>query len=299
MMQAMLTGSQQRLHLHHGPIDLIIEAETGANLAARQHLFHAAAQAASPVLDRLAADLERLRAPYKASRRFADPVARRMQQAVQIAAPDFITPMAAVAGAVADHVLAAMLASPAARFARKIWVNNGGDIAFWADQTSQVTAMLAGLPGARICLPAGSRWSGIATSGQGGRSQSLGIADQVTVLASHAALADAAATLIANHVDLPGHPSISRCPAAELFPDSDLGDRPVVVGVGQLTKSEALSALDAGIAEAQRLMQAAPGIAGAVLCLGGQTRLAGLAPDILQIGTASRQSNQQRELCHA
>ena len=47
---------------------------------------------------------------------------------------------------------------------------------------------------------------GIATSGWRGRSFSLGIADAVTVLAATAAEADAAATMIANAVDLPGHP---------------------------------------------------------------------------------------------
>ena len=54
---------------------------------------------------------------------------------------------------------------------------------------------------------------GIATSGRHGRSFSLGIADAVTVLARTASQADAAATIIANAVDLPGHPAIVRCPA--------------------------------------------------------------------------------------
>ncbi|WP_204349766.1 hypothetical protein, partial [Klebsiella pneumoniae] len=75
---------------------------------------------------------------------------------------------------------------------------------------------------------------GIATSGAQGRSFSLGIADSVTVLARDAASADAAATLIANAVDL-DHPAIRRRPARNLDPDSDLGDRLVTVGVGDLT----------------------------------------------------------------
>ena len=54
---------------------------------------------------------------------------------------------------------------------------------------------------------------GIATSGRHGRSFSLGIADAVTVLARTASQADAAATIIANAVDLPGHPAILRVPA--------------------------------------------------------------------------------------
>ena len=75
---------------------------------------------------------------------------------------------------------------------------------------------------------------GIATSGRHGRSFSLGIADAVTVLARTASQADAAATIIANAVDLPGHPAIVRCPANELQPDSDLGARLVTRDVGAL-----------------------------------------------------------------
>ena len=60
---------------------------------------------------------------------------------------------------------------------------------------------------------------GIATSGWRGRSFSLGIADAVTVLAATAAEADAAATVIANAVDLPGHPAIdTRAGAASSRP---------------------------------------------------------------------------------
>ena len=33
-------------------------------------------------------------------------------------------------------------------------------------------------------------------------------------------------------VDIPGHPAITRRPACELSPDSDLGARPVTTGVG-------------------------------------------------------------------
>ena len=92
---------------------------------------------------------------------------------------------------------------------------------------------------------------GIATSGWRGRSFSLGIADAVTVLAEDAAAADAAATLIANAVDLPGHSAIVRQPANELSPDSDLGERLVTTGVGALSAAEVDEALDRGAATAE------------------------------------------------
>ena len=95
---------------------------------------------------------------------------------------------------------------------------------------------------------------GIATSGWRGRSFSLGIADAVTVLADRAAMADAAATIIANAVDLPGHPNIIRVPARDLAPDSDLGDRLVTQDVGELSRDEIAAALDSGAAVARTLL---------------------------------------------
>ena len=115
---------------------------------------------------------------------------------------------------------------------------------------------------------------GIATSGRHGRSFSLGIADAVTVLARTASQADAAATIIANAVDLPGHPAIVRCPANELQPDSDLGACLVTRDVGALREGEIDDALRAGVSCAQRLL-AAGLIEGAALRLLGETVVIG------------------------
>lgn len=109
---------------------------------------------------------------------------------------------------------------------------------------------------------------------RGGRSHSLGIADSVTVLATDAAKADAAATLIANAVDLPGHPAVTRIPARELAPDSDLGDRLVTVSVGPLTEVEEDRALGAGTEVAARMTRAGL-IEAAFLVLGARMRVVG------------------------
>src|SRR5690606_24078558 len=105
----------------------------------------------------------------------------------------------------------------------------------------------------RVAIDANSPVRGIATSGWRGRSHSLGIADAVTVLARSAAEADAAATIIANAVDLPGHKAVKRRPAHELSPDSDLGERLVTMEVGALSVSDVALALDAGLAVADGL----------------------------------------------
>ena len=177
------------------------------------------------------------------------------------------TPMAAVAGAVADEILAAMLsAAPLAR----VHVNNGGDIALHLESGETLT--VAG-PAGTIRIDAASPVRGVATSGWRGRSFSLGIADAVTVLAKTAAAADAAATLIANRVDLPGSAKITRQPARDLAPDSDLRDRPVTTGVGPLDAQEIARALDAGEFFAGEMLRSGH-ILGAALLLSGETRMA-------------------------
>jgi ApbE superfamily uncharacterized protein (UPF0280 family) len=167
----------------------------------------------------------------------------------------FITPMAAVAGSVADEILAAMLARfpPGDRPAR-IYVNNGGDIALHLNPGAEYRIRMTREDGVPFAITHKDKSGGVATSGRGGRSLSMGIADSVTTIASDAASADAAATLIANAVDLPGHPAITRRRAADVVDDSDLGERLVVTDCGELSSAEVAAALVAGQAEAKRLV---------------------------------------------
>ncbi len=129
---------------------------------------------------------------------------------------------------------------------------------------------------ARSSIAAADPIRGIATSGQGGRSFSFGIADAVTVLAATAAEADVAATLIANAVDLPGHPAIRRQPAQDLQPDSDLGPRLVTTHVGPLRDAETAEALERGLRVAADLHRAGF-LRAAALFLNGQSRSLGAA----------------------
>lgn len=226
-----------RLHLNHGPIDLICQAWGDAAAHDR------AVVRFDGLLEELVSELPALRAEDAP---VSGQVARVMAAAVAPFRPAFITPMAAVAGAVAEAVLAAMVGPKVQR----AYVNNGGDIAIYLAENQRLTCAVAGT-GTRIDLHAQSPARGIATSGWRGRSWSLGIADSVTVLARTAAMADAAATMIANAVDLPDHPAIVRRPAVELQADSDLGQRKVTVSVGHLTRDEVALALDRGEAIAR------------------------------------------------
>jgi uncharacterized protein len=234
--------SDGRLHLQHGPIDLICEA-WGKAETVRQGYARAVLRFET-VLEELVAELPDLRRENASP---AGVIGRRMAAAVAPYRPAFITPMAAVAGSVAEEVLAAM----AAPGITKAYVNNGGDIALHLTDGESLTCAIAAPGAAPVRIGSESLVRGVATSGWRGRSWSLGIADAVTVLARTASMADAAATMIANAVDLPGHPAIRREPANRLQAETDLGERLVTTAVGPLTLHEVDLALDAGLAAAE------------------------------------------------
>ncbi len=270
--QAAWLPDGRRLHLQHGPIDLVIEAWGPPPAVAAAHAR--ACARFDGLLAELVAELQQLRSPEPGP--LAGPIARAMAAAVRPFRPAFITPMAAVAGAVADAVLAAMTA---AGELERAYVNDGGDIALHLAPGTAITAAIAARAGIadRVTVRHADPVRGIATSGRGGRSFSLGIADAVTVLARTAAEADAAATIVANAVDLPGHPAITRAPAITLQADSDLGEIPVTTAVGPLDPAEIDAALAAGAARAEAL-RAAGLIAAAALFLHGTVRLVGPVP---------------------
>ena len=263
-----------RLHLSHGPIDLVISADGDAADVRRS--YQVAAAMFPNILPDLVAKLAVLRAPIGELKPMViNPIARRMVDAVWPYRDVFITPMAAVAGAVAEHVLAAMVeAAPL----RRAIVNNGGDIAIHLADGEMLRAGVVGdlaLPrmDATIEIASGDPIRGIATSGWRGRSQSLGIADSVTVLAATAAAADAAATMIANAVNV-DDPGIRRLPAHEVRDDSDLGDLMVTVDVGSLSLDKIEQALDGGVLRATDLQRRGL-IVAAYLQLQGQVRVVG------------------------
>ncbi|RWM97946.1 MAG: UPF0280 family protein [Mesorhizobium sp.] len=289
--QAHWLADGRRLHLNHGPIDLIIEAFGDA--AERRASCVQAVARFQTILTELVEELPELRRPASLTPRvFAGPTARRMEAAVAPLADSFITPMAAVAGSVADEVLAALLAG---RRLERAYVNNGGDSAVHLGKGGTITLAIAGTGHGmadRITIRAEDGVRGVATSGWRGRSFSLGIADAVTVLARTGAEADAAATLIANAVDLPGHPAVHRVPARDLSPDSDLGERLVTQGVGGLAPGEVARALDNGLAVAENFRRRGL-IAASALFLAGQTRISG------SVALAAPNKHKAKETAHA
>lgn len=259
--------SGNRVHMQHGPIDLIVQAEGDPDAVQTAH--QQAQTMFKQVLPTLVTELSRLRQPVDpfGSNPMVGPVARRMWQACHLFAHHrFITPMAAVAGSVAQHILVPYQTEGIDR----AWVNNGGDIAMhltantrlrlglFSDLASVLPVIMqARLPEldamATICAETGI--GGVATSGWAGRSHSLGIADSVTVFASTASVADAGATLIANAVDVDDD-AIVRRPANHLSDDTDLGDHLVTVQVPRLAYDKVELALARGQAMAQACVDA-------------------------------------------
>jgi ApbE superfamily uncharacterized protein (UPF0280 family) len=272
-----------RWHFNHGPIDIVAEAHGDPYAVAAAH--DAAWARFGHVLDELVRELPLLRAPVTGSVRPRGVVGARMWNACAAFAPMFITPMAAVAGSVAQELIA-FYERPGIE---RAWINNGGDIALhlapgqsarvgvyadlarfdWRNHVEGESGILT--TDGQFEIGAAQPVRGVATSGWRGRSFSLGIADSVTVLAATAAEADAAATVIANAVDV-DDAAIGRRPASECKDDSDLGDRLVTVDVPPLPPALVKSALDTGAVCAKVLQEEGLAWAALLVCQ-GQWRL--------------------------
>ncbi len=272
-----------RLHLQHGPIDVVLKAWGHDHEIAKA--YSAAISRFETLLLELTSELVDLRLAMSDGPFVQSSVSLRMVRACTAFPHHYVTPMAAVAGAVADELIDVMTSAAALD---RAFVNDGGDIAvhLMPGHGLKVGVMgdfrRASVPGpsGEISLSAERDVRGIATSGAQGRSFSLGISDSVTVLATSAAVADVAATLIANAVNL-DDPRIVRCPASDLDPDNELADRLVTVRVPQLTAHQIATALDAGV-EVARQFHARGAIIDAALTLQGRTAVMG---DMLQLRT--------------
>lgn len=262
-----------RWHFQHGPMDILIAAQGSS---ACVEAAHAAAWARfTRILDELVQELALLREPVQGACRLQGAIARRMWLACQAQGEAFITPMAAVAGAVAQELVACYAVEGVSR----AWVNNGGDIALhltpgeslriglYADLAQlSVQELVAGVQtDACFEITSAQPVRGVATSGWRGRSFSLGIADSVTVLARTAAAADAAATVIANAVNVLD-PRVQRVPAHALKDDTDLGAIPVTVDVPPLEVDLVRQALHAGLQRANDLRAAGHIWSAALVC---------------------------------
>ncbi len=201
-----------------------------------------------------------------------DGVSYKMWQAAMRVGAHDLTPMATVAGAVADATADFLQGFGMTRSI----VNNGGDIAIRLAGEEYVNVGVRSDVDRsefshRISVSQASGVGGICTSGLGGRSFTRGIASAVTVLGETAAIADAAATSVANatYID---HPNIIRINADELDPLTDLKGVKITYGVGDLEKEFIETCFNKALNYANTLVNTGV-IVGAVVSIKGQTRL--------------------------
>ncbi len=258
--------SGNRLHLQDGPIDLIVHAR--GPRPAVEKAYANATRRFQTVLGELVSELALLRAQTSSTIPHGA-VAKRMWAATGHFDRDFVTPMIAVAGSIADEIASTM---ENVAGLERCYVNNGGDIAIRLIHDGEFRVGVMPLdtlqPDALGVITRASGIGGVGTSGWRGRSHSLGIADSVTVLAKTAATADTAATLIANAVDV-DVPQVERAPAVDIDPDSDLGERLVTLDVGVLDAASRAVALGRGRDFAFDLFERGL-VIGAYICLQGE-----------------------------
>lgn len=226
-----------KVFMDYGPVSMVIAAwQNGKPLT--NECFQAA-NIATGCLAEISAQLSKLKQPWRCcSSHELSPTCRTMWEAVSLTGSTELTPMAAVAGTIADKTADWLFSQGAT----KVFVNNGGDIAMRLGPGEHVKVgivpdLKTNQYSCRVNVTSNDRVGGIATSGLGGRSFTRGIADAVTVLAESCAVADAFATQLANSSWIESQ-AITQVKAATIDPDSDIADLDVTVQVGILTSTE-------------------------------------------------------------
>jgi uncharacterized protein len=207
-------------------------------------------------LESVARNLQSIKKPYSRINSVSEPLHKTMLEAVKLVGDADLTPMAAIAGTLADAA-----ADFLTRFGlTKIMVNNGGDVAVRLAENAEISIGIR--PDistqdivAKIRLSGTMKIGGICTSGLGGRSFTRGIASAATIFASKAAIADAAATAVAN-ATYTACPAVTRIRAEFIDPDTDLQGVEVTKEVGYLSPAEIDLALENGLKRSEELVDA-------------------------------------------
>ena len=237
-----------------GPMRLVISASIGKVLQTTTALR--AAEESFGFLERVALHRKFLGRHFLDRREeIKDPLVLRMINSVVTVGDEDLTPMAAVAGTIADEVADFLFE----RGMTKVVVDNGGDVAIRADRDAPITVGIRPDVGDRtlshvIGLDPDLPSYGVATSGLGGRSLTRGIASAATVVARTASLADAAATAVANASFLEDE-QVFRRPAEEMDPYTDIPGLDITVKVGSLSEEKKSMAVSKAIRRAEELVR--------------------------------------------
>ncbi len=250
-----------------GPMRLIIRA--WKKNEPRLGLVRQAAEESLLFLERVAHRQNRLKKPWQQIETIPqEALARRMLESVKTIGDEDLTPMAAVAGTIADAVADWLFE----RETTRVIVDNGGDIAIRLARGESATVGIRPqinnpTISHMINLYAGGPMWGVTTSGLGGRSFTRGIASAVSVLATSASIADAAATAIANACYVTDD-NIMRIEAEKIDPHTDLIGMRITNKVGPLSPTSIRKAIDPAMQKAELLTKKKI-IRGAFIALGG------------------------------
>ncbi len=184
-----------------------------------------------------------------------DSLAVKMIRSVLAVGDQDLTPMAAVAGTIADAVADFLVY----RGMTRVVVDNGGDVAVRLLGDASVTVGIRQKVDKQeisnvIALNSRSSSWGVTTSGLGGRSLTRGVASAATVIAGSASMADAAATAIANASFVEDEKVIQRS-ADEIDPETDIAELPVTVKVGPLSEEKKAMAISKAMERAKQLIE--------------------------------------------
>lgn len=184
-----------------------------------------------------------------------DPLVMAMFHSVRSTGDRDLTPMAAVAGTIADAVADYLYE----RGMTRVIVNNGGDVSIRLRGGNSVRVGVRPVVGEGagshvIQLDSDRSSWGIASSGLGGRSLTRGVASAATIVAGTASLADAAATAVANASSIEDEQVIQQ-PAEEIDPATDIPGTPVTVRVGPLSREKRSRALSGAMEKAAELVR--------------------------------------------
>lgn len=197
------------------------------------------------------------------------PIALQMVKSVMAFDEPDLTPMAAVAGTMADAVADWLFQ----RGMTRVIVDNGGDISIRlsGSETARVgirTDINSPLISHVMVLDARNSSWGVNTSGLGGRSLTRGIASAVTVIAKTSSMADAAATALANACFAEDE-NIVQVPAEKVDPNTDIPGVPVTVRVGALKPDTVIRSLKSSLTRAEGYVKQGL-IHGALIAAGGR-----------------------------
>ena len=271
-----------RVLAEYGPMQLVISASIGAIPQVRECVR--AAKESFHYLESVARCKDSIFAPWPCVKRhIEDEVVASMVSASRVVGDRDLTPMAAVAGAIADAVADFLYE----RGMTKVIVNNGGDVAIrlGSGQCVRIAVGAQGETGycpTTIVLGDSEPSWGVASSGLGGRSLTKGIARLVTVISTRAAYADAAATAVANATFVED-PCVSMVDAEDVDPNTDIPGTRVVNGVGEISEATVALGLRRGKEKADDLI-ARGIILGAFIMIKDRVALAGSFEELMSQG---------------